>query len=412
MDLAQSQGQTFQQGIEYAMTAAMCSPKFLFRIETDVPGVPQPIKTTVKATAKTTGKAGVKTAALKANTNKYYLNGYALASRLSYFLWSSMPDEELFDLAAKGRLQDPNVLAAQAKRMLKDPRARALSDNFAGQWLQLRSLDSATPDPKRFTDFDDGLRQAMKTETELFFQNIVREDRSVLEFLDARYTFLNEQLAKHYGIDGVQGSDFRRVTLTGDQRGGILTQASLLTVTSNPTRTSPVKRGKWVMENLLGTPLPPAPPGVPPLADDNKGPLVGTLRQRMEQHRANPACATCHARMDPIGFGLENFDAVGRWRTVDGDTPVDPSGVLPDGSKFSGPAQLKQVLMRKQNLFVHCLADKLMTYALGRGLERTDRCNLDSIVSSTQKDGDRFSALVAAIVQSDPFREQRKDKGE
>jgi hypothetical protein len=252
----------------------------------------------------------------------------------------------------------------------------------------------------------------MKTETELFFQCIVNEDRSVLDFLDARYTFLNEQLAKHYGIDGVQGSDFRRVVLTGDQRGGILTQASLLTVTSNPTRTSPVKRGKWVMENLLGTPLPPAPPGVPPLVDDNKGPLVGTLRQRMEQHRANPACATCHARMDPIGFGLENFDAVGKWRIVDGDTPIDPSGVLPDGSKFSGPAQLKQVLMRKQNQFVHCLAEKLMTYALGRGLERTDHCNLDGIVSSTQKDGDRFSALVAAIVQSDPFREQRRDKGE
>ncbi|MCW3100397.1 MAG: Protein of unknown function (DUF1587)/Protein of unknown function (DUF1592)/Protein of unknown, partial [Chthonomonadaceae bacterium] len=254
VDLAQSQGETFQQGIEYAMTAAMCSPKFLFRIETDVPGLP----TAVKTTAKATGKSGVKTAALKTDTNRYFLNDYALASRLSYFLWSSMPDEELYSLAAKGKLQDPTVLAAQAKRMLKDPRAHALADNFAGQWLQLRSLDSISPDTKRFTDFDDGLRAAMKTETEMFFQSIVSEDRSVLDFLDARYTFLNEPLAKHYGIDGVQGGDFRRVALIGDQRGGILTQASLLTVTSNPTRTSPVKRGKWVMENLLGTPLPPA----------------------------------------------------------------------------------------------------------------------------------------------------------
>ena len=408
VEMAQTQGETFQQGIEYAMTAAMCSPKFLFRIETDVPG----ITGTVKTTAKTVGKSGVKTAALKADTGRYFLNDFALASRLSYFLWSSMPDEELFNLAAKGKLQDPAVLTAQAKRMLKDPRSHALSDNFAGQWLQLRSLDSISPDPKRFGGFDEGLRQSMKTETELFFQAIVSEDRSILDFLDARYTFLNEQLAKHYGIDGVQGGDFRRVTLTGDQRGGILSQASLLAVTSNPTRTSPVKRGKWVMENLLGTSLPPAPPGVPPLVDDNKGPLVGTLRQRMEQHRANPACAACHARMDPIGFGLENYDAVGKWRIADGDTPVDASGVLPDGAKFSGPAQLKRVLMGKKTLFVHCLANKLMTYALGRGLERTDRCNLDDIVKSTQKDGDRFSALVAAIVQSSPFREQRRDRGE
>ena len=416
VDTAQGQGETFQQGIEYAMTAAMCSPKFLFHVETDVPGSVHTVKSAAKSAGrsglKMGGKSGVKTAALKADTGRSLLNDFALASRLSYFLWSTMPDEELFGLAAQGRLQNPTVLAAQAKRMLKDPRSRALSDNFAGQWLQLRSLDSMSPDPKRFTDFDDGLRQAMKTETELFFQSIVNEDRSVLDFLNAPYTFLNEQLAKHYGIDGVQGGDFRRVTLAGDQRGGILTQASLLTVTSNPTRTSPVKRGKWVMENLLGTPLPPAPPNVPALSDDNKGPLVGTLRQRMVQHRANPACASCHARMDPIGFGLENYDAVGKWRTADGDTTVDPSGVLPDGSKFSGPAQLKQVLMRKKSLFVHCLAEKLMTYALGRGVERTDRCSIDDIVVSTQKDGDRFSVLVAAIVRSDPFRAQRRDRGE
>ncbi len=412
-ELAGSQGSTFQQSIEYAMTAAMCSPNFLFRVETEIPGVTGTVKTSAKMAGKSRLKtAALKTAVLKSPTPKYSLNDFALASRLSYFLWSSMPDEELYGLAVKGRLHDPAVLAAQARRMLKDPRSSALSDNFAGQWLQLRSLESISPDPKRFTEFDEGLRLAMKKETELFFQSIVSEDRSILDFLDARYTFLNEQLAKHYGIEGVQGGYFRRVDLAGDQRGGILTQASLLTVTSNPSRTSPVKRGKWVMENLLGTPPPPPPANVPALADDNRVTLVGTLRQRMEQHRANPVCASCHAGMDPIGFGLENYDAVGKWRTMDGDAAVDPSGVLPDGSKFSGPAQLKQVLLGKKRMFVRCLAEKLLTYGLGRGLQRADKCHVDEIVSSTVKDGSRFSVLVAAIVKSEPFREQRRDKGE
>ena len=407
VELAHSQGETFQQGMEYAMTAAMCSPNFLFRIETNIPGVPL-APAPVKGSGKRGSKVRLHVAHSKSGTDGSLLNDFALASRLSYFLWSSMPDDELYNLAAKGKLHDPTVLVAQAKRMLKDPRAGALADNFAGQWLQLRNLANVSPDTKRFTGFDDGLRKAMKTETEMFFQTIVGEDRSVLDFLDARYTFLNEQLAKHYGIDGIQGGNFRRVTLVGDQRGGILSQASLLTVTSNPTRTSPVKRGKWVMENLLGTPLPPAPPNVPALSDDKKGPLVGTLRQRMEQHRANPVCAGCHSNMDPIGFGMENYDAVGKWRTEDGESKIDPSGVLPDGSKFSSPAQLKQILLSKKSQFVHCLSEKLMTYALGRGLERTDRCTLDGIVTASAKQGDRFSSLVAGIVQSDPFRKQRE----
>ena len=428
--LAHTQGETFQKGIEYAMTAAMCSPNFLFRVETYAPTA----ASMPASNGGARGKARIKTIAFvndarsdvrsSANFNsaasersaaaanyKGPLNDFALASRLSYFLWSSMPDDELFNLAANGKLQDTNILAAQVKRMLKDPRARALGDNFAGQWLQLRNLNGVSPDTQRFPDFDDHLRQSMKTETEMFFSSIVSEDHSVLDFLDANYTFLNEAMANHYGIQGVKGDDFRRVTLTGDQRGGLLAQASLLTVTSNPTRTSPVKRGKWVMENLLGTPLPSAPPNVGNLPDDKKGPLVGTLRQRMEQHRANPSCAGCHARMDPIGFGLENYDATGGWRTRDGDASIDSSGVLPDGAKFNGPAQLKQILKGKKTQFVHCLAEKMTTYALGRGVERTDKCTVDDIVATTAKNGYKFSSLIIAIVQSDPFRKQRGDTG-
>ena len=410
VELAVKQGETFQKGIEIAMTAVLCSPNFLFRVETTGP--------TVAAIAPASSTGGkVKASAAKfvkdarPAVDNRMVNNFAMASRMSYFLWSSMPDDELFNLAANGKLQNESVLTAQVKRMLKDPRAHALSDNFAGQWLQLRNLAGVTPDTKRFPDFNDHMRQSMRTETELFFQNIVSEDRSILDFLDANYTFLNETLAKHYGIENVQGDNFRRVTLTGDQRGGLLAQASLLTVTSNPTRTSPVKRGKWVMENLLGTPLPPAPPNVPALSDDKKGPLVGTLRQRMEQHRANPACASCHARMDPIGFGLENYDAVGQWRTRDGDSTIDPSGVLPDGSKFNGPSALKQILKNKKTLFAQCLSQKMMTYALGRGVERIDKCTIDTIVQTTAKNGYRFSSLVTAIIESDPFRKQRGDGG-
>jgi hypothetical protein len=385
VDMAQKEGESFERGIQLAVEACLVSPHFLFRVEVD----PHPHDTRSKRPVGT----------------------YELASRLSYFLWSSMPDEELFSLAANGTLRDPKVLAAQAWRMLNDPRARALAENFAGQWLELRSLSSATPDPQRFPTFNEGLRAAMRTETLKFFEAVAKEDRSVLDFLDGRFTYLNEPLARHYGIDGVRGDQFRRVTLTGGQREGILTQASVLTVTSNPTRTSPVKRGKWVLEQLLGTPPPDPPPGVPQLADDKQVPLTGTLRQRMEQHRKNPSCATCHARLDPLGFGLENFDAVGRWRTRDGALPIDASGVLPGGEKFRGPAQLIAILKSKQSLFTRSLSEKMLTYALGRGLEPYDRRHVDEIARTVTANGYRFSSLITAVAQSDPFRMRRGDGG-
>ncbi len=383
--LAEKQGESFEGGIRVALEAVLVNPNFLFHIELD----PKPNE----------------------KSTKRLLTDYELAARLSYFLWSSAPDEELTTLAAKGKLQDTKVVEAQVKRMLKDPKAKALGQNFAGQWLQLRNLSQVRPDTGRFPDWNDKLRASMKTETEMFFNSIVSEDRSLLDFIDAKYTYLNEPLAKHYGITGVTGDQFRRVSLEGDQRGGLLTQASILTVTSNPTRTSPVKRGKWVLDNLLGTPPPPAPPNVPKLADDNHGPLVGTLRQRMEQHRKDPACASCHARMDPLGFGLENFDATGGWRTMDGDQTVDASGVLPGKVSFTGPAQLKAILKTKKTLFVHCLAEKMMTYALGRGIEHYDRCNIDSMVKTVGENDYKFSSLVTAIVESDPFRKRRGDDG-
>ncbi len=381
--LAQKEGESFERGIQLGVQVCLSSPNFIFHAE---------------PTAKLVSSHSVA------------LGDYEMASRLSYFLWSSMPDEELLNLAGQGKLQEPTVLASQVKRMLKDPKASALSQNFAGQWLQLRNLSQVAPNRKQFADFNNDLRNAMKRETELFFESIVHEDKSVLDFLDAKYTYLNEALAKHYGIDGVQGENFRKVSLASfPQRGGLLTQASILTVTSNPTRTSPVKRGKWVMEQLLGTPLPPAPPNVPTLPDDKKEPLQGTLRQRMEQHRKNPSCASCHARMDPIGFGMENYDAVGGWRTKDGDTAIDSSGKLPSGQAFNGPNELKTILLQKKNEFARCLTEKLLTYAIGRGVQPTDRCNLDTMTQTIAKEDYKFSALVTTIVLSEPFRKQRID---
>ncbi len=251
----------------------------------------------------------------------------------------------------------------------------------------------------------------MQEETELYFENVVREDRSILEFIDSDYTFVNEPLAKHYGIDGVQGDDFRRVTLKGGRRGGVLTQASILTVTSNPTRTSPVKRGKFILENILGTPPPPPPPDVPPLKENTKSAEGLSVRQRMEQHRANPVCASCHQRMDPLGFGFENFDAIGGWRTLDGKTPIDPSGVLPDGATFKGPAELKAILKGRSQDFAHCLTEKMLTYALGRGLERGDRCTVDEITRSVVQNKYVFSSLVLGIVKSEPFQMRRGKRG-
>jgi hypothetical protein len=319
-----------------------------------------------------------------------------------------MPDDELFALAEQGKLRDPKVLAAQAKRMMKDPKSRAFVQNFAGQWLQLRNLALVNPDKQRFSDWDDDLRAAMRTETELFFEDVMRSDRSVRDFIDGKFTYVNERLAKHYGIRGVTGEQFRRVTLAGPQRSGVLTQASVLTVTSNPTRTSPVKRGKWMLEQFLNAPPPPPPANVEELKED--GQLKGTLRQKMEQHRKNPSCATCHQQMDPLGFALENYDAIGAWRKQDDGFPVDASGELPSGEKFDTPAQLKTVLKNQSKQFVRCLTEKMLTYALGRGLVAEDRCTVDDITKAVIKDKYRFSALVTEIVKSEPFRKRRGDK--
>jgi hypothetical protein len=329
---------------------------------------------------------------------------YELASRLSYFLWSSMPDAELFRLAGEGKLRQPPVLEAQVKKMLRDPKSSALVENFAGQWLQFKNIDVVRPDLERFPTFEESLRQAMRRETELFIEDIVRNDRSVLELLDARHTFVNERLARFYGIPGVSGPEFRRVDVSGTERGGgILAHASMLTVSSYSTRTSPVLRGKWILENLLNAPPPEPPPGVPAL-DDSKAGQAGTLRQQMEEHRKNPACASCHSLMDPLGFGLENFDAIGGWRIKDGEFPVDASGSLPDGRSFQTPAGLKKILLADRDAFVRGLSEKLLMYALGRGLERYDRPTVTSIVAKLPSRDYRFSELVLGIVNSLPFQ--------
>jgi len=382
VDAADRNGDPFETGIQLALEAVLTSPHFLFRVETD----------------KAAGNA------------PHPVTDWELATRLSYFLWSSMPDEELFNHARRGDLHESDVLEGQVRRMLKDPKAHALVENFADQWLLIRNLKSATPDPAMFPTFE-SLRTAMQKETELYFENVMREDRSILEFIDSDYTFVNGPLAKHYGIDGVSGDDFRRVTLMDGRRGGVLTQASILTVTSNPTRTSPVKRGKFILDNILGTPPPPPPPDVPPLKEDNKSVEGLSVRQRLEEHRANPVCASCHQRMDPLGFGFENFDAIGGWRSLDGKAPIDPSGVLPGGETFKGPAELKAILKGRQQDFAHCLAEKMLTYALGRGLERGDRCAVDEITRNVVQNKYVFSSLVLGIVKSDPFWMRRGKRG-
>ncbi len=383
VDLAHENGDSFERGIQLMVEAVLVSPQFLFRVELDQ-----------------RKKRGDPTGAQP-------INDFELASRLSYFLWSSMPDEELFQTALNGKLRTEGNLEKQVRRMIKDRRAKALVDDFAEQWLQIRNLRNVSPDKGRFPQFDEPLRTAMMKETELFFESIVREDRSVIELLDANYTFLNERLAKHYGIAGVKGEEFHRVFLKNDQRGGILTQASILTITSNPTRTSPVKRGKWILEQLLGTPPPPPPANVPELKEDKAVALTGTLRQRMEQHRADPNCASCHARMDPLGFGFENYDAVGAWREKEGDFPVDASGTLPSGQSFRGAKELKAVLKTREREFARCLTEKLLTYGIGRGLEYYDRCAVDRIVDALARDKYKFSRLVLEVVQSDPFQKRR-----
>jgi len=382
---AAAEGGSFESSVKFALQGVLVSPYFLYR-----------------------GELASAAAAPAADfILAQPISEIALASRLSYFLWSSTPDDELLTLAEQGHLREN--LDAQVLRMLASPKAHALVTNFAGQWLEIRNLKFVEADKKLFPGFDDDLRAAMQTETETFFEYIMRQDRSVMDFLNADYTFVNERLARHYRMPDVTGDEFRKISLVGQPRRGVLTQASVLTVTSNPTRTSPVKRGKWVLEDLLGTPPPPPPPEVPPLPIDSHA-VTGTMRQQMEEHRANPVCASCHARMDPIGFGLENFDAIGAWRTRDGGAPVDPSGKLTSGESFNGAVELIGILAeKKRDAFIRNLSEKMLTYALGRGIERFDRPAIDQIMKQTAGSGYRFSALVLAVVQSVPFEKQRAE---
>ena len=378
--MGRADGGSFNAGIEMALSGVLVSPSFLFR----APNAPEG------------GEPG----------SVYRISDVDLASRLSFFLWSSIPDAELLGLAERRRLSEPRVLAAQLARMLADPKARALVENFGGQWLHLRNVADWAPDPERFEHFDESIRHAFQRETELFLDDLIRGDRSVLELIDADYTFLNEGLADFYGIEGVEGGYFRRVSLDGTERGGIMTHGSVLMVTSYPTRTSPVLRGKWVLENLLGAPPPPPPPDVPALADSAET-SASSLREALERHRANPACAACHAKLDPLGFALENFDAVGRYRTEDEGVAVEASGALPDGTLVDGPRGLRSVLLARRQEFVETLADKLLTYALGRGLESYDRPAVREIRRRVEAQDYRFSALVEGIVDSVPFRMRR-----
>ncbi len=368
----------FEAGIETALSSILVSPHFLFHIEQDPDGV------------------SPKTA--------YRLPDLQLASRLSFFIWSSIPDDQLLDLASRSELSKPKTLAKQVKRMLADPRARTLATNFADQWLYLRNLNSLSPDARLFPDFDDNLRQAFRQETILFFESILEGDQSVLRLLKSDYTFLNDRLAKHYGITGIQGSHFRKVALKPDsKRGGLLRHGSILSVTSYPTRTSPVIRGHWILGNLLGSPPPPPPADVPALKERT---ISSTLsgRERLAQHRANPACASCHNLMDPVGFSLENFDALGRWRDLEDGKPVDASGGFPDGSQLTGVDALEQTLLKRPNLFVGTFAEKLLTFALGRGIESYDGPAIRKIVNQTEADDFRFSSLIIAVVNSVPFK--------
>ncbi|MCP4888196.1 MAG: DUF1592 domain-containing protein [Planctomycetaceae bacterium] len=376
MRLAFMRGSSQEEISAFVTSAILSNPNFLYRVERD-PG-PDDVD-------------GVRA-----------LSGYELATRMSYFLWSSMPDQRLFDLADSRELLKDEVLAAEVKRMLADPKSRALVDNFAGQWLQLRDVASLMPDPDLFPDFDGELRDAMRRATELFFESMIREDRSVLDFLSADFSYVNERLARHYGIKGIEGAEFQRVALASGRR-GVLTHASILMLTSNPTRTSPVKRGKWILENMLAEPPPPPPANVPELEED--GETLGSLREQMEQHRSNEACAVCHRTMDALGFGLESFDAIGAYREKDGRYPVDSSGELPGGKQFNGAAELMEILsQQKRQQFCRCLAEKMTIYALGRGLSSYDRCTIKAAVKSLEKNDYRLSALITAIVTSDPFR--------
>jgi len=375
----------FEGGIEAALRRLLVSPEFLFRVEAD----PQSVSS---------GSA-------------YRLSDLELASRLSFFLWSSIPDDQLLDLATNGALRKPGVLEQQVKRMLSDPRAESLSKNFAGQWLYLRTIEGSTPDLYLFPNFSENLRRDFRKETELFFQSILSENRSVLDLITADYTFVNERLARHYGFPNVYGSHFRRVTIADENRRGLLGQGSILTVTSLADRTTVVGRGKWILENLLAAPPPPPPPNVPPLGENKGTGKVLSLRERMEQHRANPVCASCHARMDPLGFALENFDATGQWRAQENGKSVDSSAVLPDGTKFSGPAGLRNMLLSQPDALVTAVTEKLMLYGLGRGLEYYDAPAIRKIVREAAASHYGMQSLIVGIVKSTPFQMRRVETG-
>ena len=368
----------FNVGIQFAIQRLLVDPKFLVRIERDPSGL----------------EPG----------SVYRLSDLELASRLSFFLWSSIPDDTLLDVAARGGLRNPRVLERQVRRMLVDPRAKALVENFAGQWLELRNLRDVSPDPRIFTDFDDNLRLAFMRETELFIEAQLREDRSVLELLGADYSFLNERLASHYGVPNVFGDGFRRVMLPKEQRGGLLGQGSILTVTSPPERTSPVFRGKWILQNILNTPPPPPPRNVPALADKGAGGKTVSVRERLEQHRQNPVCASCHAPMDPLGFALEHFDAIGRWRTLDGGTAIDASGVMPDGTTFVGLGGLRDTLLADPESFARTVTEKLMVYAIGRALQHYDGPAVRAILRNAASSNYRWSDLILGVVSSPAFQ--------
>jgi hypothetical protein len=376
-----------ESGVRLALQKILVSPEFLFRAEVDPPGA--------------------------APGTVYKISDIELASRLSFFLWSSIPDDQLLAVAESGRLSDPSVLQGQVKRMLVDPRSQALVKNFAGQWLYLRNIARISPDQTTFPNFDDNLRAALAKETELLIESQVREDRPVTDLLTTDYTFLNQRLAEHYGIRGIYGTEFRRVKLEDPNRYGLLGQASILAVTSYPNRTAPTIRGKWVLEQLLGSPPPPPPPNVPSLKDDATAQQM-TMRQRMEQHRANPTCAACHRLMDPLGFALENFDGLGNWRVsaAPGSGPIDASGTTPDGTAFNGPAGLRDVLMKKQDMFVENFTERLLTYALGRGVEEYDYAALRTIARDAAADNQKWSSIILGIVKSTPFRMRRASDGD
>jgi Protein of unknown function (DUF1592)/Protein of unknown function (DUF1588)/Protein of unknown function (DUF1587)/Protein of unknown function (DUF1585)/Protein of unknown function (DUF1595) len=374
---AKAAGYNALQSLQFAVATVLVNPQFLFRLERDP-------------------KAGTTAP----------ITDVEMASRLSYFVWSSMPDDELLRLAETNQLHQPAVLDAQVKRMIADPKSSAFAENFVGQWLETRSLDAVKRDEKKFPEWNTELKEAMRTETRMFFEAVMRQDCPLSDFIDGKYTFLNELLAKHYGVDGVTGPDFRRVELSGEQRSGVFTQGSVLTVSAYPTRTSVVLRGKYILENVLNSPPPPPPPDVPALNESTVG-VAASLRQQMESHRSEALCASCHSKMDPLGFALENYDAIGKWRTQDGKFPVDASGKFPDGKEFNGSAQMKSLLVGNMPEFTRCVAEKMLTYALGRGVESFDRLTVQNVVRDTAQHDYKLQSLILAIVRSAPFQQRR-----